>query len=164
MTIAGLPTTDLSVLSIQKDCRISLPKLADPADTTSSISYELPPAAPQDAVAQISYEYGGHAVGAAYLIRQEPDADIAMARAMTFDETAALSPADEGNAPAAFSGELPVSSGEEESGNDEPSDTPAFQLYIPQGMKTGLILFVILGIAGGGLLVLKFHIDLIYME
>ena len=59
MTIAGLPTTDLSVLSIQKDCRISLPKLADPADITSSISYELPPAAPQDAVAQISYEYGG---------------------------------------------------------------------------------------------------------
>lgn len=164
MTIAGLPTTDLSVLSIQKDCRISLPKLADPADITSSISYELPPAAPQDAVAQISYEYGGHAVGAAYLIRQEPDtaareADIAMARAMTFDETAALSPTGEDNAPAALSGDLPVSSEEEESGSTEPSDTPAFQLYIPQGMKTGLILFVVLGIVGGGLLVLKFHIE-----
>ena len=153
MTIAGLPTTDLSVLSIQKDCRISLPKLADPANITSSISYELPPVAPQDAVAQISYEYGGHAVGAAYLIRQEPDtaareADIAMARAMTFDETAALSPTGEDNAPAALSGDLPVSSEEEESGSTEPSDTPAFQLYIPQGMKTGLILFVVLGIVG----------------
>lgn len=68
MTIAGLPTTDLSILHMQEDCRITLPTTADVGDTTSTISYDLSSAAPEHAIARISYEYGGRQIGAAYLI------------------------------------------------------------------------------------------------
>lgn len=69
MTIAGLPTTDLSVLRVQSDCRITLPVGADFSDTVSSITYELPEDAPQDAIARIFYEYDGRQVGSTYLVR-----------------------------------------------------------------------------------------------
>ena len=71
MSIAGLPTTDLSILRVQEDCRITLPDSADFSDVISSISYDLGGKAPEDAIAQISYEYNGHSVGAAYLIHNE---------------------------------------------------------------------------------------------
>lgn len=69
MTIAGLPTTDLSVLRVQSDCRITLPAGADFSDTVSSITYELPDDAPDDAIARILYEYDGRQVGSTYLVR-----------------------------------------------------------------------------------------------
>lgn len=71
MTIAGLPTADLSVLHVQDDCRIILPVGADFSDAVSTISYELPENAPADAIARISYEYEGHQVGYTYLVRSK---------------------------------------------------------------------------------------------
>ncbi len=68
MTIAGLPTTDLSVLQLEKGSRVTLPTNADPRDITSAITYELPSSAPEDAVAQIAYDYGGRRVGSSYLL------------------------------------------------------------------------------------------------
>ncbi|MCI8659736.1 MAG: D-alanyl-D-alanine carboxypeptidase [Lachnospiraceae bacterium] len=68
MTIAGLPITDLSVIYVQENRRITLPSHAEFSDTTSSISYELPPEAPEHAAAYISYEYNGHAIGSTYLL------------------------------------------------------------------------------------------------
>lgn len=75
MTISGLPTTNLSVLQMQKDSRITLPKEADFTDAVSSISYELPVSAPDNAVAQISYDYNGRNVGCSYLLRNKHYAD-----------------------------------------------------------------------------------------
>lgn len=69
MTIAGLPAADLSILHLQDDSRITLPNNATFADTTSSISYELPASAPDRAVAQITYGYGGHDAGYTWLLR-----------------------------------------------------------------------------------------------
>lgn len=77
MSIAGLPTTDLSVLHVQSDCRITLPAGADFSDTVSTISYDLPEDAPSDAIARISYEYGGRQVGYTYLVRNSPQAEPA---------------------------------------------------------------------------------------
>lgn len=68
LTIAGLPITDLSVISVQENRRITLPSHAEFSDTTSAISYELPPGAPEYAAARISYDYDGHNVGSTYLI------------------------------------------------------------------------------------------------
>ena len=75
MTIAGLPVTDLSVLYVQENRRLTLPSNAEFSDTTSAISYELPSEAPEHAVAQITYDYGGHTVGTAYLMvgRRNPE-------------------------------------------------------------------------------------------
>lgn len=81
MSIAGLPTTDLSVLHVQSDCRITLPAGADFSDTVSTISYDLPEDAPSDAIARISYEYGGRQVGYTYLVRNSPQTEpVAMAQ------------------------------------------------------------------------------------
>lgn len=74
MTIAGLPTTDLSVLRVQDDCRITLPVGANFSDTVSSITYDLPEDAPPDAIAQISYQYGDRQVGSTYLVRNREKA------------------------------------------------------------------------------------------
>lgn len=71
MTIAGLPAADLSVLHMQKDCYVTLPKNADISDAQSSISYELPESAPQAAVARVSYQYNDRQIGASYLLHKE---------------------------------------------------------------------------------------------
>lgn len=71
MTISGLPTTNLSILTLDYDHHITLPKNADIRDTISSISYELPESAPELAVAEIRYDYNGHDVGFMYLMRNE---------------------------------------------------------------------------------------------
>lgn len=69
MTIAGLPTTDLSILHVKEDCKVTLPLDAAFSDASSSISYELPANAPENAIALISYDYDGHQVGSTYLMR-----------------------------------------------------------------------------------------------
>lgn len=71
MTIAGLPTTDLSVLQLMDNCRVTLPLNAEYADITSEISYDLPETAPKKAVAQITYEYAGRQIGTTYLMLNE---------------------------------------------------------------------------------------------
>lgn len=99
MTIAGLPAADLSVLHMQKDCYVTLPKNADISDAQSSISYELPESAPQAAVARVSYQYNDRQIGASYLLHKETQ-DEADAEAVSVQaengETAAL--ADPGSA------------------------------------------------------------------
>ncbi len=150
MTIAGLPTTDLSILHLQEDCRITLPNSADFADTTSRISYDLPDSAPENAIAQISYQYNDRAVGATYLIHNElganatqPAIEVSTTSAIFETETEAESAA------AAYSGmdDLPDEEGSR------------FQLQIPTGLwiALGVILAVVL--AGGGLIILKIRIE-----
>lgn len=76
MTIAGLPAADLSVLHMQKDCYVTLPKNADISDAQSSISYELPESAPQAAVARVSYQYNDRQIGASYLLHKEAQDEV----------------------------------------------------------------------------------------
>ncbi|MCC8127741.1 MAG: D-alanyl-D-alanine carboxypeptidase [Clostridiales bacterium] len=99
MTIAGLPTTDLSVLSLEDDSAAILPVDADGSDVSSSITYELPAQTPETAVAQISYYYGDHAVGSSYLLLKESHAqtwvpEIADAALPLTDDTAASDDSD----------------------------------------------------------------------
>lgn len=67
LTIAGLPAASLPILSVQKDRTITLPKSADFSEATSRITYKLPADAPADAAALLSYQYGSHDIGSAYL-------------------------------------------------------------------------------------------------
>ena len=81
MTIAGLPAADLSVLHMQKDCYVTLPKTADISDAQSAISYELPESAPSEAVARIFYQYNDRQIGASYLLHKVADEETAAAAA-----------------------------------------------------------------------------------
>lgn len=97
MTIAGLPTTDLSVLRVKEDCKVTLPLNAAFSDAVSSISYELPDNAPADAIALISYEYDGRQVGSTYLMRGQSHPAQPEALSETMPEAmseAAVLPAD----------------------------------------------------------------------
>lgn len=74
------PQTDLdlvgrhkTLLSLSGDKTITLPKTAQLSDTTSTLSYELPSDAPENAVAQIRYLYGERTVGAVWLCATLPD-------------------------------------------------------------------------------------------
>lgn len=89
MTIAGLPTANLSVLHVKDDCRVTLPIDAAFSDAVSSISYELPAGAPTDAVALITYSYDDRRIGSTYLMRssgspavQDPLAEAETAAAL----------------------------------------------------------------------------------
>ena len=95
MTIAGLPAADLSVLHMQKDCYVTLPKTADISEAQSSISYDLPDSAPPAAVARISYQYNDRQIGASYLLHKEAGdtSDDAGVSAQT-DEAAVSAPAE----------------------------------------------------------------------
>ncbi len=68
MTIAGLPTTDLSVLQLENDCDVVIPNTADYFDVTTDITYDLPEIAPQNAIALISYRYDEHDIGQSFLM------------------------------------------------------------------------------------------------
>ncbi len=76
ITIAGLPATNLSILGMTGDCRITLPLNADYSDITSTISYELSDRAPDDAVAQIRYSYADRQVGTAYLLLNKRGTEV----------------------------------------------------------------------------------------
>lgn len=188
MSIAGLPTTNLSVLQMQEDCRVTLPNDADITDAVSSITYELPASAPEHAVAQIAYHYNDRQIGTSYLMRNDdPAAETAPIADITGAEVPGAGNAgDIGNTSGAGnvsdksrniadgSGNIADGSGNivdgsgsitDGSGNiaDAPedsdtSDTP-FRLHIP---KAFWIVFGILAGAGavtGGLLLLKAHIE-----
>ena len=67
MTIAGMTAKDSISLSLDPDSRVILPKEAVFSDLTPSLSYELGPDAPANAIARISYTYEGHEAGQVYL-------------------------------------------------------------------------------------------------
>lgn len=147
MTIAGLPTTDLSILSIQKDRSITLPKSADFSDASSSISYELSATAPANAVACISYSYNDREIGSSYLMLNEEGAAATRPVVEISTEETTVSPE---TLPEDESSPATAPSQEKE---------PKLRLHIPS------IVWVVLGVIAslaaviGGLIVLKIHIE-----
>ncbi len=179
LTIAGLPTTNLSVLTLEKGCHVTLPSGARIDDATSSISYDLPEHAPELAVAQIAYEYQGREVGSMYLMRNEnfsaepetiaevPITETAVHEAEAVSDSESVS----GTETAVMSARaIPESDGESSAVADstfESSAAPSlpseeenrFKLHIPTGfwIVTGILLIV--GLIAGGIVVLKIRIE-----
>lgn len=151
MTIAGLPTTDLSILYMQEDCRITLPNAADFTDAVSAISYDLPAGAPESAIARVAYEYDGRAIGAAYLMHNRLGAEATSEAA----EVSAAAPAD-------FSAEAAALSETEAPSEDAEKPQPkrpAISIKISAGVKIALTVIFALALVAGGLLALKFRIE-----
>ena len=71
LTIGGLPAADLSVLTFTKDSTITLPNSFVFTDAESSITYDLTPNDPDNAVAKINYSYNERPIGSAYLVRSD---------------------------------------------------------------------------------------------
>lgn len=67
MTISGLTTSDISVLSLDDRCSITLPKGAELSDAQAVLDYNLGDKDPEDAIARIQYSYNDRAIGSAYL-------------------------------------------------------------------------------------------------
>lgn len=67
MTFSGLAASPAPSLSMDENCSITLPQSADFNDVTAVLGYEMDTLAPSDALARISYTYGGRDVGFAYL-------------------------------------------------------------------------------------------------
>lgn len=67
MSIADLPTANLSILKLSPGYKITLPKFAEFGSVQSAITYQLTPDDPDDAVAKLEYTYGNRNVGHTYL-------------------------------------------------------------------------------------------------
>lgn len=147
MTIAGLPTTDLSILSIQKDRSITLPKAADFSDASSSISYELSATAPANAVACISYTYNDREIGSSYLMLNEEGAAATRPVVEISTEETTVSPE---TLPEDESSPATAPSQEKE---------PKLRLHIPSIVWVVLGVIAALAAVVGGLIVLKIHIE-----
>lgn len=148
MTIAGLPTTDLSILSVQKDRSITLPKNAEFSDADTSISYDLSSNAPEGAVACITYAYNDRQIGSSYLMLNEggasatrPVVEISTEEPVT--TTAAASAEDED----AAATDAP----------QEEKTTP--RLHVPSVVWIVLAVIAALGAVIGGLVAVKIHIE-----
>lgn len=144
MTIAGLPTTDLSILSIQKNRSIILPKSAEFSDATTSISYDLPSNAPEGAVACISYTYNDRQVGSSYLMLNE-DGASATRPVVEISTEAPTTPA-------------PTTAEDRSASADAPrEEKPKTRIQIPAVVWTVLAVIAALGGLVGGLIAFKLH-------
>lgn len=152
MTIAGLPTADLSVISVQKDQKITLPAAAEFTDADSSISYELPAEAPANAFARVTYTYNDRSIGSAYLMVNKNEA--APTSGLLTDSGSGtgepLAPE-----PESASG-LPKEQTEPEHNEKKPA-FPA--ISIPAIVVRILLAVVILAVCIGGLVLLKVRVD-----
>lgn len=72
MTFSGLTASPAPALSIDGNCSITLPQTADFNDVNAALDYEMNSLAPPDALARITYTYGGHNIGYGYLKLKEP--------------------------------------------------------------------------------------------
>lgn len=185
MTIAGLPTTDLSVLQLMSNCKVTLPLNAEYSDVTSTLSYDLPETAPKKAVTQITYEYAGRQIGTTYLMLNEgrsamdetvaevttaapetqmPEAEAAEAaqmRGMQVEgaQMAGITPsaADAQTADSPQARQFSEDDAEETNGQTHTGFLPT--LHIPRVVWVICGVVVVLLIAGGGLIALKIQIE-----
>lgn len=139
LTIAGLSATKLSLLSIAKNQKVTLPKNADFAEATSTVTYDLPAAVPTGAVARIAYRYGTHDIGFTYLMVKGTDETQPVIEVMT--EAAVV----------------PGIGGILETG--EAQDMPPSSLQIPAIVWIVLLAVVALALLIGGLAAAKIMIE-----
>lgn len=154
MTIAGLPTTDLSVVEVQKNQRITLPNTADFFDAQSSISYDLPTTAPDGAIAQISYTYNDRAIGSTYLMVNKAGAAATMPAVDVTTEAESTTAEPESQTAEGEGRQAEQPGAEEESAAVK---TPLIE--VPPIVWKVLIAIVILAAVIGGFVLLKFHIE-----
>ena len=154
MTISGLPTTDLSILHMQDNCRISLPNAAVFSDAKSAISYELPASAPPHAIARITYQYDDRQIGAGYLIHNEAGAAatqpaVEISTEAPTEAATCEAEANDTNSAAGTSGFSASRSGE----------APGRSFRIPGIVSLVLAVILLLAALIGGLILLKLTIE-----
>lgn len=186
MTIAGLPTTDLSILHVQDSCRVTLPKSADFSDAASTISYDLPSSAPEHAIARIAYEYNGRQIGATYLMHNalgaaatQPAIEVTTEAPSTEAADAQASGAQAADTQAPDAQAFDAAAADAETPNGEAArkaagaDTPDTQMlaakapeddskpgfHLPAPVRIALIVIAAVLLVGGAVVLLKLHIE-----
>lgn len=175
MTIAGLATTELAGLTLNRQDKVTLPNNADFSSVTSTISYDLPDQAPDNAIAQVQYQFGERKIGTAYLepvIHELPDPEDLVLESSAADPAAQPS-ADasgdpSGNTSGDFSTDGDASDGlSDPAETSDPSQTPSGQTPSDETagsggigsvlMKVFLVLAVIAALGGGGFAFLSYR-------
>lgn len=164
MTIAGLPTTDLSVLQLMSS-KVTLPLNAEYSDVVSTISYELPETAPEKAAAQITYEYAGRQIGMTYLM-------IGTGNAAADETEAEVTAAETTEAPSSSEDDLSTESGQVPGGapaegrqaSGEGTQTSGgasagFLSAVPRALWIVCGAVIVLLAVGGGLVFAKIRIE-----
>lgn len=110
LKIAGLPTSEKQVLTIDPDSTILLPVTADFSETNVSLDYSLPADAPSGAVASVNYLLGERVVGRAYLTLKNTfsEAGLSLPKELLDVQPSALAPVPSDGSPDA---ELPDADG-----------------------------------------------------
>lgn len=156
MTIAGLPTADLSILHLQQDCRITLPRTADFSDVVSTISYDLLDSAPERAIARILYKYGDVEVGAAWLTRNEPGQSATQPVAEVRSESAIDESGNAESGATLSATNLSARSAAADAGKRSPEDSGRFRLHIPPIVWKTLAILLIVSLVIGAFLALRY--------
>lgn len=163
MTIAGLPTTDLSILHMQDNCRITLPSTADFSDAQSAISYDLPATAPAHAIARITYQYNDRQIGASYLIHNEAGAAATQPAVEISTEVPATAALAERTGDSPLTDEPAVANAEDRAvpagADTSDADSTSTGFHIPGIVWTVLIIILLLAALIGGLIFLKIAIE-----
>ena len=115
MSIAGLPTGDLSGLALEEGM-ITLPLTSSISDADVSVTYDLGESAPDNAIAQVQYTYNDRVIGSAYLLNRIGEAQETT---ITLPETTA---ADSGTSGSSADGKTPAAG---DSGAEAPSPAPS---------------------------------------
>lgn len=156
MTIAGLPTTDLSVLHIQEGRKITLPINSEFADVTSSISYDISPGMPEGAIAQIKYDYDGRMVGFTHLIvneQKEKEVELIAEVPTSLSQTEELEFEENTDSPKVVS----QPSSDQETTID--GHKGGISLHIPTSAWIVLAVLTALAIIAGGTTLLKLYVE-----
>ncbi len=95
MTIAGLPTSELSRLQLDPEGMLTLPVSGDFSTVSSHLNYDLPDNAPAGAIARVDYSWGGRNAGFAYLTLDTLESVTAAMPAALLQQIADITAADE---------------------------------------------------------------------
>ena len=142
MTIAGLPAGDLSRIVLERDSSVTLPNDAVFSDAQVSLDYALDEAAPENAIAKLSYTYEGHSIGFAYLLNETAKQPSLPAIPLPSEEETILSDGTD-TAERMLSDTEDASSGASEAETPAPEDSggafslPAFLWIIPAILAVG---------------------------
>lgn len=185
MTIAGLQTTPLSGLTLNREDKVTLPNDADFSSVTSSISYDLPENAPENAIAQVEYQFDERVIGTAYLepviqklpnpedliLESSPDGQTANGTAENgsdaSDSSSGSTDPENGSGDAGSSpDESSNDSSDSNSGNTSGSNEDNAEQKPDSNKETGifsilgkviLVLVILAALAGGGFLFLSYR-------
>ena len=159
MTIAGMTSSKMEGLSLDADSRVTIPASADFSSVTSQISFDLDADAPDNALAQVSYQWGERRIGSAWLILKETQTSGLPASDLVIPDISAL-PSEDPTEPVLSESDgaliLPETAASQEM---EPAGEADSAFQIPAALRVILAAVLVLILAAGIFLGIKYYLE-----